>query len=100
MAAIERELQIGYSTLEEVLAEKGVDLEQHLAALKAEIEAFERAGLVHPFGPDATKWQAEADATEDDAKEADSEDDEEDEPPVMPARKPERMRKATQDRRA
>lgn len=57
--AIERELKLGYSTLEDVLAEKGVDLEQHIAALKAERALMSEAGFVHPYGPDSTVYAEE-----------------------------------------
>lgn len=79
--AVEKELKLGFSTLEDVLAEKGIDLEQHIAALKAERALLAKAGLVHPYGPDSTAY-AEADEAEGETDEGD------DQPTGKPADEP------------
>lgn len=43
------ELENGLSTLESALAERGIDLETHIANLKAERDLLRAAGLDHPF---------------------------------------------------
>lgn len=48
--AVVQELANGLVTFEDALAEKGIDLEQHLEALKAEREMLRTAGINHPFG--------------------------------------------------
>ena len=69
-------LETGQTTLGEIASQRGMDPNDALQALIREIEAFEKAGLTHPFTAATHKQMGQQSAKADDKADTEDDDDE------------------------